>query len=81
MSAGFVLPGRSPDRRRLLVLLALVAVVTLAGCSVLFGNGTESGGLPPGEEAAEQYLSLDGYEATVHYEYSDRSDQIGRAHV
>mgnify|MGYP006283225965 FL=1 len=79
MSAGFVLPGRSPGRRRLLVLLALVAVVALAGCSVLFGNGTEGGGLPPGEEAAEQYLSLDGYEATVHYEYSDRSDR--RAHI
>ena len=75
MSAGFVLSSRSPGRRRLLVVLALVAVVTLAGCSLLFGNGNDGGSLPSGEEAAEQYLSLEGYSATVHYEYSDRPDR------
>lgn len=79
MSAGFSFPGESPGRRRLLVALALVTVVALAGCSTLFGGNGDEPGLPPGEEAAETYLSLDGYEATAHYEYSDRPDR--RAHI
>jgi outer membrane lipoprotein-sorting protein len=71
MGAGTVSPGR----RQYFVALALVAVVALAGCSLLSPNGGETGGLPPGEEAADEYRSLDGYEATVHYEYSDRPDR------
>jgi len=61
--------------RRLLVVLTLLAVVALAGCSLLAGGDGGGEELPSGEEAANQYRSLDGYEATLHYEYSDRPDR------
>lgn len=70
-----------PSRRHLLVALALLAAVTLAGCGLLFGDDGSGTGLPDGEEAAEQYLSLDGYEATAHYEYSDGTDRRARIQV
>jgi len=79
MSAGDVFTGTPSGRRRYLVVLALVAVVALAGCSLVFGGDDPSPSLPSGDEAAEQYLSLDGFEATVHYEYSDQENR--RAHI
>lgn len=66
-------------RRRLLVVVALFLAVALSGCGLFFGGGDSGTTLPPGEQAAETYLSLDGYEATVHYEYSNRTDR--RAHI
>jgi outer membrane lipoprotein-sorting protein len=63
------------------VLFVLVVVVSLAGCSLLFGGGDDSTSLPTGDQAAEQYLSMDGYEATVHYEYSDQSNRRAQLQI
>ena len=67
MSAGTGRRGRLSGRR-LLAVLALVAVVTLAGCSLLFGGDDPTASLPSGDEPADQYLSLRGFEATGHSE-------------
>ncbi len=70
--------GDTFDRQHLLVAAAILAVVALAGCSLLADDSGQRS-LPTGEEAAEQYRSLDGYEATLHYEYTDRADR--RSHI
>jgi outer membrane lipoprotein-sorting protein len=79
MSARLASPGEPRRKRRLLVALALLIAVTVAGCGVLFGGENATSDLPSGEVAAEQYLSVDGFEATAHYEYSTREDR--RAHI
>lgn len=72
----------SPARRRqLLVGVVLLVAVALAGCSFLFGDGGDEQPLPEGEQAAEAYLSLDGYSATAHYEYSDQRDRRARLEI
>lgn len=66
------------SRQHVFALLLLISVLSLAGCSLVFG--TEST-LPTGEEAAESYRSLDGYSATAHIEQSDDPDRRIRIHV
>jgi len=68
-------------RRRWLVLAALAAVLALAGCGFLPYEEAESPELPAGEEAAQQYRSLDGYQATIVYEYSDRENRRAQVAV
>lgn len=72
-------PARSPRRgRTLLLLVAVVAALSLAGCSALSGDDVP---LPNGTEAAESYRSLDGYSATVTVEQSTEPDQRFRIWV
>jgi outer membrane lipoprotein-sorting protein len=60
------------SRRQLLLAVAVVAAVTLAGCAAFTGEGES---LPDGTTAGEQYHSLEGYSATATVEQSGSPDE------
>jgi outer membrane lipoprotein-sorting protein len=59
-----------PASRSTAALIAIVAVTGLAGCGVFLGAESS---LPEGEQAVEQYESLDSYNATYVIELTDEN--------
>lgn len=59
-----------PASRSTAALMAVVAVTVLAGCGVFLGGESS---LPEGEQAVEQYQSLDSYNATYVIEVTDEN--------
>ena len=61
---------RPVTRKRALAVVALACVLALAGCGGLLGGSQ----LPSGDEAADRYLSLEGYRASVAIEQTGEPD-------
>jgi outer membrane lipoprotein-sorting protein len=60
----------APVSRSTAALIAVLAVTVLAGCGVFLDAESS---LPEGEQAAEQYESLDSYNATYRIEVTDEN--------